>query len=419
MTVPEVKAKVKAGDFPINVGGGLALQANLSWVYTFRMPGEGDLKRSIVCGKWPDGWLAGPKEKRDEYDKLRKAGINPVDERRGKKAEAEGLTFAQYAAKHVDDITRYNAVERRRWLGWMTTKKWLGDLIDMQPAAITADDVLRALATYWDKHPPTSIKLRKAIVRVLDSAKARKLITDPNWTNPATFRGNLQHLKKTMPHQVQPRRAVAVEKVPTFIALLQAKQSQDQHYGGSMALALEWLTLTAARLKSVLMAQWREIDLSARTWTIPGHKLKQRADGLPVPDHVIPLTVAMFRVLRRSLPRRGKPRPDGFIFPAPRSEAGHHWNATANTYLGRLWPDADCHGLRASFATWAEVETDFSDKVIDLCLGHTKRAKKDDEVGNVFHVYARGQFARQRRKLMRQWSAYCTTPPAAPLALAA
>lgn len=40
------------------------------------------------------------------------------------------------------------------------------------------------------------------------------------------------------------------------------------------ARALEFSILTAARTSEVIGAKWDEIDLKAKTWTIPGQRMK-------------------------------------------------------------------------------------------------------------------------------------------------
>ena len=52
-------------------------------------------------------------------------------------------------------------------------------------------------------------------------------------------------------------------------------------------LALEFLTLTAARSGEVRGARWEEIDLEARTWTVPAERMKSRREHAlnPPPRH--------------------------------------------------------------------------------------------------------------------------------------
>jgi integrase len=43
---------------------------------------------------------------------------------------------------------------------------------------------------------------------------------------------------------------------------------------GMTARCLEFVVLTAARSNEALTAKWSEMDLQARTWTLPASKMK-------------------------------------------------------------------------------------------------------------------------------------------------
>ena len=61
--------------------------------------------------------------------------------------------------------------------------------------------------------------------------------------------------------------ALAYADLPAFMAAL--RQAPDL-----TARALEFAILTAARTAEVLMADWSELDLAARTWTVPATQWK-------------------------------------------------------------------------------------------------------------------------------------------------
>src|SRR5260370_38669451 len=102
--------------------------------------------------------------------------------------------------------------------------------------------------------------------------------------------------------------------------------------------ALECLRLTAARRDEVRLAQWPEIDLAGRVWTVPGERMKIGR------EHRVPLSEAATALLQ-ALPRRG---PD--LFP------GHGSALAQNTMLRLLQVQlrragaATVHGVRSCFA---------------------------------------------------------------------
>jgi integrase len=72
--------------------------------------------------------------------------------------------------------------------------------------------------------------------------------------------------------------------------------------------------------------------------------------------------------------------------------------------LHRLCPDnAVSHGFRSAFSDWAHERASFAPYVIEQALGHV--------VGTaVERSYRRTDLLEQRRRLMQQWSEYCSRP---------
>ena len=62
---------------------------------------------------------------------------------------------------------------------------------------------------------------------------------------------------------------------------------RESHAYATTKLAFEFLVLTAARSGEVRLAQWDEIDLEAREWTVPpertkAHRVRRcRCPGVP------------------------------------------------------------------------------------------------------------------------------------------
>ena len=75
--------------------------------------------------------------------------------------------------------------------------------------------------------------------------------------------------------------------------------------------------------------------------------------------------------------------------------------------LHRLCPgNAVSHGFRSAFSDWAHECTAYAPHVIEQVLGHV--------VGTaVERAYRRTDLFEQRRRLMQQWSEYCSKPDTA------
>jgi integrase len=76
---------------------------------------------------------------------------------------------------------------------------------------------------------------------------------------------------------VQHHKALPYAELPAFM-------TQLRRQAGAAARCLELTILTAARTGEAIGARWPEVDLEARTWTVPAERMKA---GKP---HVVPLS---------------------------------------------------------------------------------------------------------------------------------
>src|SRR5262249_20255234 len=150
-------------------------------------------------------------------------------------------------------------------------------------------------------------------------------------------------------------------------ALCAALHTQD----GTVPRALEWLILSVARTGEVLGAEWSEIDLAAKVWTIPGSRMKAaKAHRVPLSDRGLAILADMQKIRRNE-----------FVFPGSiRDALAPH---PMLRLLRRMQPEATVHGMRSAFRDWAREQTNFPREVAEMCLAHA--------VGNsVEQAYARG-----------------------------
>lgn len=248
---------------------------------------------------------------------------------------------------------------------------------------ITTEDVLAVLQPLWQTKRITADRLRARIERVLDAAKARKLIASP-YENPARWRGHLDHiLPRRKRLEQQHHAALPYDQVPAFLRELQARE-------GLGARALQLAILTAMRTGETRGARWDEIDLEGAVWVIPGERMKSGR------THRVPLSRAALAVLEPLHAARTGP----FVFPGAR--AGTHLaRAALRKALERVGVDGTVHGFRSSFRDWASETTSFPHEVCEQALAHT--------VGSaVERAYRRGDVFEKRRQLMEVWAEFCT-----------
>ena len=91
--------------------------------------------------------------------------------------------------------------------------------------------------------------------------------------------------------------------------------------------ALELAALTFVRPGELRAAEWREFDLEAAVWSIPGEKMKMKR------PHRVPLAPRAVAILRELQTITGKGK---FLFPSDRSTAKCMSEDTINAALRRL-----------------------------------------------------------------------------------
>ena len=160
-----------------------------------------------------------------------------------------------------------------------------------------------------------------------------------------------------------------------------------------LARALEFTVLTAARTAEITGGQWTEIDLDAKTWTVPAERMKAGK------RHVVPLSDRALAILR-SLPREhGSP----YLFIGGRARAPLS-NKMMLEMLKGLRPTVTVHGFRSTFKDWCTERTNFPREVSEAALAHAIGDK-------VEAAYRRGDLFEKRRQLMTAWARFCEQPP--------
>ncbi len=154
---------------------------------------------------------------------------------------------------------------------------------------------------------------------------------------------------------------------------------------------IEFTILTAARSGEVRGARWTEIDLHASTWTVPGERMKSGK------EHRVPLSNAAMAVLN-ALPRADR---NALVFASPRGGMLSDMSLTAA--LRRMQIDAVPHGFRSSFQDWCAERTNYPHEVAEMALAHAIGDK-------VEAAYRRGDLFEKRRRLMKDWAAFCASP---------
>lgn len=378
------------------VGGvdGLALavapSGARSWILRVMVGGK---RRDMGLGGFPDVTLAGARTAaREAKDKIRK-GIDPIEEARAARstlaaARASALTFEQAASAYltVRDAEWKNAKHAAQWRNTLETYAYpvmRGILV----RDIESSHVLRVLEPIWLEKTETATRVRGRIECVLDWAMARGY--RPKGDNPARWRGHLDKLlaRPGKVAKVEHHAALPYANAAEFLAEL-------REIGGMGARALEFTILTAARSGEVRGATWDEIDRAEAVWTIPGERMKAGR------EHRVPLSPEALAILE-ALPRIGG---CNLVFPSAKGSPLSDMTLTA--VLRRMGRSITVHGFRSTFRDWAAERTNYPRDVAEMALAHAIGDK-------VEAAYRRGDLFEKRRRMMREWAKFCSTPPAA------
>lgn len=408
---PESRRPLRFSD-----GGGLYLQVapgdTKSWLFRFTRYGKGREMGLGPVGEPPGAVsLAEARKLAGEARALLREGHDPIEARRERKAEIR-RTELEAAERTFKAATE--AFVKVRAAGWKNDKhaaQWSSTLEqyaypvmgDMAVAKIGTDDVLRVLRPIWERVPETASRVRQRIEAVLDAARVKGWRTGEN---PARWKGHLagELPAPTKVKRIAHRPALPWQQIGAFMAALKG-------HDGMTAKAIRFTILTACRTGEVRGMRWREVDLDAKTWTIPGDRMKAGK------THRVPLSPLALAVLNEVRPlmkssanlvfqssKRDTPLSDMALSMLVRGMA---CDGLAKDEPPR-WRDGEGravvpHGFRSTFRDWVGETRNDGHDVVEAALAHTIKNKAEA-------AYARSDLLKKRRVLMTAWGEHCSRP---------
>ncbi len=431
LTVKEVSAITKPGQTSLGGVKGLCLYIDQrtgakTYILRYQLPGS---KRSIMSlGSYNAITLKHARELAQQARYLIEQGINPLDARREELARQESLRQQQemqrladlhtlsYCADQFISERESSGYWRNNIRGESVTRSYfrnhINPLIGNIPISqLTANDVFTVLKPIWQSTTDTGRNCRSLVFHVYRWAKAK------GWCdgdNPADTKGTLGVLLEPLAAGKKQRvnyNALDYKEVPRFVREL--LESKDITY-----LLTAFSIVTALRSKMARYARWSDVDLNAKTLTIPEENLKTKNRGA----HTVFLSDAAISILKR-LPRY---KHVDLLFPSPR-RMSYLSDASMSVVFKRMhakrfsidrigWIDpvqtkktgspciATQHGTaRACFKTWASTGENrkiFDIEAVELCMAHKLH---DDYDG----AYNRATLEKERRDVMEKWGQYC------------
>ena len=232
--------------------------------------------------------------------------------------------------------------------------------------------------------------------------------------NPADF-GILCELIGSRAHLRKSRASLSWTDAPAFMARLREVRFMS-------ARVLEWIILTGVRSSEAIGARWGEIDWRARTWTVPVERLKtEQSKGEHGKAFVVPLSLAMVQLLRRTAINREDFKPGDLIFPSDYTGRAYRRNMILIA-AQKLNPEISVHGFRSTLTAWGSGtkhrdREPFGLDVMDRVLGHMIGSEEGKQKGlspslRAYAHDAGGDLYLPRRvSVMREWSAFLSGRP--------
>ena len=285
-----------------------------------------------------------------------------------------------------DAADRVIALHAASWKdGGKSAKQWVASLDtyamprlgDKRIDRITTSDVMQTVLTpIWNDKRETARRVRQRMSAIFKWAVANGYRED----NPAG-----DAIGAALPKGGQKRehhRALGHADVAGALRTIRETAAWP-----TTKLAIEYVALTACRSGEVRGARWSEIDLSAKTWTVPAERMKA---GI---EHRVALSSGALAVLDKA---REYVDATGLIFPSPRGKALSDGTLTKLMHENGI--DAVVHGFRSSFRDWCG-ESGVTREVAEAALAHVVK-------NQVEAAYARSDLLERRREVMQSWADY-------------
>jgi integrase len=383
LTNTEVKqAKPRDKVYKLADGDGLQLRVKpngaKTWLLDFINPYTRK-RTSISFGPYPAVSLAEARKLRMAAKELLAKGLNPKDERdtQQRLTDEENDNTLEHIAGKWFEVKKTKVSENYAIDTWRSIELHLFPSLGKVPInKLTAPKVIDVIRPLSAKGTLETVRrLCQRINEIMVFAVNTGLVSD----NPlSAINKAFEVPKKTHMPTLKPN------ELPELMQALNIASIKI-----ITRCLIEWQLHTICRPNESAGARWEEIDMEAKTWSIPAERMKMNR------AHTIPLTEQTLAILGFIKPISGHRE---FLFPADRNPRKHANESTANTAISRMGFKSRlvAHGLRALASTTLN-EQGFDSDVIESCLSHI-------DANEVRKAYNRSEYLERRQKVMNWWS---------------
>jgi integrase len=398
---------VGPGDYPCgdNLYLIVASSGGRRWLFRYQRKA---IKDSMGLGSARDVTFGDAKKKALDHRRTLANGGDPKEVRdEARRAEACPL-FGPYAAawretyeKSLKHISSRNKLKHQIDVHCKPLDK-------MRMDEITTDQIIKLVLDPIRHKVETCRDVRQRLQKIFKVAIGDGLRKD----NPADYETRIEPKMGNAPKRGRVRghhKALSYQDVPAFVQKLATVADQS-------ARAVEITLLTVARTHEIQNMRWSQFDLGHGEWDITGAGVETAAPGETeggtgtknYHNKCTPLPRQALAILREMYEKRI----NDYVFPG-RDLDGPISNNTMLKALKEISgdPTLTVHGLRGTFRTWAQDETDFEEEIVEHCMHHVTG-------DNAEKAYKHGRALRKRRIVLQAWADFATKPPAKLIAAA-
>jgi integrase len=358
-----------------------------------RFPGSpSPVRRSL--GQYGELTLSEAREKAREWLALIKKGMDPtreakrlqeaaIEAERAKQANTFGSAFESYLKRKASKLRSGRPIEmemRREFRDWM----------DRPLADISDRDVKGAIQKIIDRGSPTNAHFVFAVTRgffnwCIDTGDFGLEISPCAKIKPTVLIGERIPRKRML-------------KDHEIAAYWRASGAMGYPFGPLFKLLL----LTALRRGEAADAEWSEIDIDARLWTVPEGRMKAK-ESKAVP-HAVPLTDDTIALLK-TLPRL---KDGDFVFSTTGGDRPVSGFSKAKTRLdalmkadleaqGKQFSSFVIHDIRRTCRSRFSALADVQDVVCEALLAHVQPG-----IRATYNLY---EYLPEKREALQKWHA--------------
>jgi len=394
-------------------GFGIRISASgaRSWVIITRALVNGDWKQKrVTLGTYPAKSLADARQDAKDAFTRAKQGKDPADVPKVQRETMETDSRNTFANVREDFLQKYRTRQRtkpsKRTLDELTRvlsheafKDW-----DLRPLAeIGRREILDAVDRFVSKGQETAANRYLTYLKMLFGWALDRDIIKADPTARIKPPGQ-EHSRERVLEPIEMR------------AIWKATAPSQAGKGDLFAGIVKVLMLTGQRRNEVAGMQWRELDLDACLWSLPGARTKNHRDHLvPLSEPVLDILVERQQEQADMRLKDDKGRPTPYVFTHTGKTPFSGWSRSkarldgrAQNILRELAGDQAAelapwtlHDLRRTLVTRMAEDLHVPPHIVEAIINHVSGAR-----AGVAGVYNRALHMEERRKALTAWADY-------------